>query len=527
MRDENLWTRKYDWRKYWRGVAYQEFAHSPDPIKRASGFQRVMERILPYFYLNEKICGSSQNFLTETLPDLIPPKEWQRAIKEYEAVGDRDFIAGFDHTLADYPTLLSIGIDGYISKIRSKMDELEVITEDELIPQKKNLLQAMYITLEAFKTFIRKWADEARSLNYLEISETLRYIEGPPPTTFREALQLVWMTHIVFKSEMRSHMAIGRFDQYLFPFYIHAREEEGLGEDEILDLLCHFWVRFEEIKDTQNICIGGVTPDGADATNSLTYLCLEATKRIKSPYTNLSARFHNASPNEYHEACCEVIKTGIGFPAIFNDHVIIPALIGIGIPKEVARDFCMVGCVETMLPGRQPAWSDSRFNLLLAFSKALDQLIKRPKPEQTYEQLFSIFETQLKTDLEMHVQKINAYIAQYPVERFSDPFLSALTRDCIENALDINEGGSQYPRFHGIAGMGSASTADSLAALKKVVFDEQRLPLEKVIKLINSNFAHQEVNRQFLMHGAPKYGNHENMWTLLQLKLWISSPAKY
>ena len=120
-------------------------------------------------------------------------------------------------------------------------------------------------------------------------------------------------------------------------------------------------------------------------------------------------------------------------------------LIGIGIPKEVARDFCMVGCVGTMLPGRQPAWSDSRFNLLLAFSKALDQLIKRPKPEQTYEQLFSIFETQLKTDLEMHVQKINAYIAQYPVERFSDPFLSALTRDCIENALDINEGESNIP----------------------------------------------------------------------------------
>jgi formate C-acetyltransferase len=229
---------------------------------------------------------------------------------------------------------------------------------------------------------------------------------------------------------------------------------------------------------------------------------------VQSPYTNLSARFHDGTPETFYNACFDVIRTGVGFPAIFNDHVLISGLVEIGVPVEVARDHCMVGCIETMLPGRQQAWSDSRYNMPFQLTTAMQKL--RGQPGLTFGQVHEAFLEEMRVSIDKHCQNFNAYVVQFPADRFPDPFLSALTRDCIGRAKDINDGGAEFKRMHGIAVMGLGTTSDSLAALKTLVFDEKKIGYDELLDAMAANFEGREPLRQMLINQAPKYGNDDD-----------------
>jgi formate C-acetyltransferase len=451
-------------------------------------------------YPGEKICGSRRGFFAQELPRGVTAKDYEILASEHDARGRRDFWAGFDHTVADYPELLREGIDGRIERARRSM--LNGRDKGE-----RDFLASAIICLEAFKACIARHAEEAERRGDGEAASCLRAIAGPPPTTFRQAAQLVWLTHMALASEGRYAMALGRLDQYLLPFYLRDLAAGRLTRESALDILCHLWVRMEELGEITNICIGGLTPDGRDGTNELSYLCLEAASLVRSPHANLSARFHDSTPDAFHRACFETIRTGIGFPAIFNDHVTVEGLIGIGIPPEVARDYCMVGCIETMLPGRQQAWSDSRFNVPRCVLEAISKL--RNAKERSWEALLAYFREALSAGIAAHVAGVNAHIARFPPDRFPDPFLSALTKDCIGRARDINAGGAEFPRFHGIAFMGLATAADSLAAVRKLVFEERRISLGELMDALDSDFAGREPLRMMLLNRAPKYGNDD------------------
>jgi formate C-acetyltransferase len=506
---------KYDLSKYWRIRGAMESEEESVPLTHAAAFQSVLQNLPLYLYPGELITGSSFSFIVDELPAQISSQSYQQALQGASFFGHRDFIGGYDHSLADYSTLLTIGIDGYIQKTKDTLNQVE--NQDQI-----TYLQAVGIVFNAFKEFILRWAAAALEKGRTDQAILLRAIAGPPPTTLHQAMQLVWMTHLVFTCEERHHMALGRIDQYLYPFYCSEKAKWVKNptttssietfKAHILNLFCHMWVRLEEIGEVQNICIGGLTPAGEDATNELSYICLEATRLVQSPYTNLSARFHDQSPLSYHYACIEVFKTGIGFPAIFNDHILIPALVQIGIPIEVARDYCMVGCIETMLPGRQPPWSDSRFNLLLCVSDALDYFNQKyinfdGQEVLTYDMVFSQFERILSQKLQEHVQKVNNAILSYTNDLYPDLFLSGLTRFCIDRGQDFHSGGAEFERFHGIAGMGLASAADSLAAVKKLVFEEKKIAFSDLITAIQHDFHNYSIIQQQLLHHAPKYGN--------------------
>ncbi|MCX7803707.1 MAG: hypothetical protein N3A38_00825 [Planctomycetota bacterium] len=489
-----------DLRKYWRGIAFLRHRGEPETVVRARAFASVLENIPLHFYEGESVCGSRLGFRSRELPGGTGQREFDEAVAAAGERGQRDFLAGFDHTLPDYPTLLRIGIDGYIRRARRSMLERTGRKEREF-------LDSAIICLEALRAFVRRHSEEARRLGDVELASCLDAIAGPPPGTFRQALQLVWLTHMAFVSEGRYAMAIGRFDQYMLPFYRGDLAAGRLTREGALDLVCHLWTRMEELGEVTNICIGGLTPDGRDATNEISYLCLEATARVRSPHTNLSARFHDGSPPEFHRACFEVIRTGLGFPAIFNDHVLVEGLTGIGIPAEISRDYCMVGCIETMLPGRQAAWSDSRFNAPRSLLKAMADL--RGVSAPAWERLVARFREVLAADMAVHAAAINRHIERFPPDRFPDPFLSALTRDCIARAADINAGGAEFPRFHGVAVMGLATVADSLAAVRRLVFEERRISWGELMAALESDFEGREPLRQMLLNRAPKYGNDD------------------
>ncbi|HNS48330.1 MAG TPA: pyruvate formate lyase family protein [bacterium] len=492
---------EFDLRPYWRVLAYRASAGEPEPIFRARAFASVLANLPAAFEPGERLAGDPRFFFAEKLPEGVGRAEYQAVLAEHQERGQRDFRAGFDHTLAHYPDLLRLGIAGLAARARRERDRRRP-------GPARDFLESAVITLEAFSGLARRFAREAGRSGRRELAAGLNRIAGAPPRSFHEALQLVWLTHLAFASEGRKHMALGRLDQYLYPFYRRDLRAGRITRPAALDLLCHLWVKLDGFGQVQNICIGGLTPAGRDAVNELSYLCLEATRLVQTPYANLSARFHDATPERFHLACLEVIKTGIGFPAIFNDEVLVPALVRIGIPLPAARDHCFVGCIETMLPGRQPAWSDSRFNLLACFSEALE--LFGPPPGSSYRKLWRLFESVLRKRLAGHVRSVNEYIERFPAGKFPDPFLSALTRDCLRRGRDVNDGGAVFPRFHGIAGMGLASVADSLAAVRRLVFESGEVSLPALRKALAADFQGGEALRLKLLNRAPKYGNDDS-----------------
>ena len=314
-----------DMRPAWRALAYREFAEAPEPVVRAQAFRRVLLEDRCHIYPGDRLLGSHAGWFVESLPAGLTGDAYDALLSEHRARGQRNFWAGWDHTLADYPTLLAVGVGGLLDRARASW-------QTHTTPTERDALAGMITALEAFQAWMLRWAEAAQAMGAHDVAEIAATIATQPAGTFREAVQLVAFTHLAFESEGRYAMALGRVDQYLFPFYEADVAAGRLVDEEALDLLCHLWVKLHENGGVQNIAIGGLTPAGEDATNALSYLCLEATKRVQSPYSNLSARFHDETPDRFYRACFDVIRTGVGFPAIFNDHVLIPGLFEIGIP---------------------------------------------------------------------------------------------------------------------------------------------------------------------------------------------------
>ena len=488
-------TGRYDLRPWYRTRARRENPAATEGLSRALAFTAVLDGVNLHVYPGERLVGSRAGFAADALPASVSEADYRQAVEEDRTVGQRDFIAGWDHTLADYPTLLAEGVGGILARIDASLDAHSGAAQREC-------LRGMRIAVEAFSRWIARHAEVAADG---DLAAALRRIAHQPPATFREGLQLVWLTHLAFVSQGRYANALGRIDQYMLPLYERDVRAGRLDRDGALELLCDLWAHVEELGEVTNICVGGLTPDGRDATNELSYLAIEATRLVQSPHTNLSARFHDDTPDAFHRACFECVRTGVGFPAIFNDHVLLAGLGELGVPAKVARDHCMVGCIETMLPGRQPPWSDSRFNAPLPMLRALRQLAAEAAP--TWERLLEAFSRKTRDQLREHARSIDAHVAAYPVERFADPFLSALTRDCIARGRDVNDGGAEFPRFHGIAIMGLATVADSLAAVRRLVFEEKRVSLPALVEALDADFARAEPLRQTLLTRAPKYGN--------------------
>ncbi len=483
---------------YWRGKAYVEQPPGlPEALGRALAFKRVLDHLpLPITEVDE-LCGES-SWLVAQLPTGLAAAEYQQAVEAASRHPQRSFWAGVDHTLPDFDELLSIGLQGYLERLAARLQR-------PASPAQRAMLEAMRTTVAACSEWIARAAVAAGAAGRADLAAILARVARQPPATLHQAMQLTWLVYIALCSEGRHAMALGRLDQYLLRFYRGDLGSGVLTREQALELFCHLWCRIEGLHEVVNLCVGGLTPDGGDASNELSLVCLEATARVQSPSTNLSARFHDGSPAAFHRACARTILTGVGFPAIFNDHVTIPALEKLGVPTAVARDHCMVGCIETMLPGRQPAWGDSRFNLPLHFSSALEKLRGMPAP--SYAELLAIFRQEVADRLREHVALVNGELARQPAAQFPDPFLSALTHDCIERGLDLNDGGARFPRFHGVAGMGLGTIADSIAAVKKLVFEERVLPFEALMKALDDDFAGGEEIRQTLLNRAPKYGN--------------------
>ncbi len=471
---------------HWRAESFRSTEGEPMTIRRAKALNAVLARCELPVWPGELLVGCGK---FHCLGHEYDSADQARDAECLSSVGARGFGDHSDHHAPDYPTLLRLGLGGLKTHIR---DSIQGQTDSDKI----TFLRSMEIAVEGASAFMRRYSEVSPHADMME------HLAEGTPRTFQEALQLVYSFHSLMQIDDRYAMAFGRLDQYLYPFY----RADDLAQEETLRILEHFFAKITAVYgDVQNIAIGGVNPeDGSDATNELSFLILEACKRVGRPGGNVTARINHDTPLPFVEKCAEVIRTGIGYPAVVNDEVMIPALTDLGFPIEDARDYCFVGCIETSIPGKSAPWSDSRFNLL----KCVDSALSHGNPP-TWEAFYDACLEQMRSDLREHIEQMDAAKAPSHARAadFTSPLMSALTQDCIERGRDLNDGGAIYPANHGVAGMGIGVTADALMAVKRFVYDERRFMLDDLRRMLSANFEGCERERQLLLRGAPKYGN--------------------
>ncbi len=428
---------------------------------------------------------------------------------------------GQGHIIIDYPRLLNNGLDALVEEMREHCER-----------ESHNIFYAAaLLLLEASQRHILRYAilaeelaavsDEPRRQELLQIAENSRHNARHKPQNFWQACQLFWYINVILQYESNaSSLSVGRFDQYMLPFY-QASLAQGENPLFLKELLESLWVKCNDVvllRSTSSAryfagfptgytaLLGGLTENGRSAVNVLSFLCLEAYQQVQLPQPNLGVRVNEFIDRPFLLKTAETIRLGTGIPQIFNDEVVVPAFLNRGVSLEDARDYAVVGCVELSIPGKTYGLHDiAMFNLLKVMEIAMQE--NEGNTELSYEGLLAHIRTRIDHYIALMVEGSNICDIGHrdwaPV-----PLLSSFISDCLEKGKDITEGGARY-NFSGVQGIGIANLSDSLHALKGLVFEQQRLSFDELLAVLNANFATPEGERvrARLIHRFEKYGN--------------------
>lgn len=472
------------------------------------------------------------------------PEEVKQAIQVKAIHGEGNMTSGDGHIVPDFAKALQVGLDGIILEAQQELDKLEISDNDAL--RKKAFWEAVIITNQSVIHFGKRYAalaadlakgeqDAARKAELLKIREVCTRVPAASPRNFYEAVQMVWLIHLVLQIESNGHSAsLGRMDQYLYNYYQQDIKKGAITKDFAKELLQCLWVKLFsilKIRPTshagygagyptyQNVTIGGSNPDGSDAVNELSYIILESVGEAKLTQPNLSARLHANSPEKFIRECANVIATGFGMPALHTDEIIIAALLNKGIRYEDAYNYTMVGCVEVAVPGKwgYRCTGMTFLNLIKVVELTLHDgydsrtgltLLKgngKLTDFKTYKELWEAWKKNIAyyTKLTVVLDKI----ADTNLEEFPDILCSSLVDNCIAQGKAIKEGGAIYDIISGLQ-VGLANAANSFAALKKTVYEDELLTTAEVLQALLTDFAGIEGAKiRKILSAAPKYGN--------------------
>lgn len=454
--------------------------------------------------------------------------------------------AGDAHLAVNYARILSDGLKGYEERTKALKDALD-FTDPESV-DKNSFYKAVLIVIEAVHNFALRYSELAlklalqetnaqRKAELEEMSRICAKVPYEPAASFREAVQSVWFIQLILQIESNGHsLSYGRFDQYMYPYYIRDMKEGRTTQEEALEILTCLWIKTLTINKVrsqahtlssagspmyQNVTIGGQTPQKEDAVNELSFLVLKSVAQTRLTQPNLTVRYHKNLNKEFFDECIEVMKLGFGMPALNNDEIIIPSFINWGVKEEDAYNYSAIGCVETAVPGkwgyRCTGMSYINFPrvLLCAMNNGVDLTSGKRftkgygyfKDMETYEDLLTAWD---KTVREMTRYSV---IVENVIDKASerdvpDVLCSALTDDCIGRGRTIKEGGAVYDFISGLQ-VGIANMADCLAAIKKLVYEDKKITREQLWNAILDDFQSPENRKiqEMLINEAPKYGN--------------------
>ena len=448
--------------------------------------------------------------------------------------------SGDAHLAVDYEHVLKDGLIADEKRIKDILETLDLCIPENI--DRYHFYQACLIVIDAVKTFAMRYASLARKLaeevgtkrknELLEIADICEKVPYYPATSFKEAIQSVWFIQLILQIESNGHsLSYGRFDQYMFPYY----ENDHISDEEVVELLDNLWIKTLTINKVrsqshtfssagspmyQNVTIGGQTIEGQDACNKLSFLVLKSVAQTRLPQPNLTVRYHQNLNKEFFDEAIEVMKLGTGMPAFNNDEIIIPSFIEKGVKKEDAYNYSAIGCVETAVPGkwgyRCTGMSYMNFPriLLMVMNNGYDLTSGRKFFEgsgyftemTSYQQLKEAIDQAIRYLTRMSVIVENTI--DLALEReVPDVLCSCLTQDCIGRGKTIKQGGAIYDFISGLQ-VGIANMADSLCAIKELVFDKKVISNEQLWNALLDDFTSPASKKiQELLIACPKYGN--------------------
>ncbi|MEF3091698.1 MULTISPECIES: formate C-acetyltransferase [Raoultella] len=429
---------------------------------------------------------------------------------------------GQGHIIIDYPRLLNNGLAALVAELRAAAESAPG----------NHFYQAALILLEASQRHILRYAllaeemaaacsDAKRRQELAAIAAISRHNAVHRPEDFYQACQLFWHMNIILQHESNaSSLSLGRFDQYMLPFY-QTSLNRGQDPAFLQELLESLWVKCNDIVLLRSsssaryfagfptgytALLGGLSETGRSAVNVLSFLALDAYQKVRLPQPNLGVRVNELIDRPFLRKTAETIRLGTGIPQVFNDEVVIPAFLNRGVSLEDARDYAVVGCVELSIPGRTYGLHDiAMFNLLKVMEIVI--LENEGNPDVSWNGLLNQIREKIRYYIKLMINGSNicdiGHRDQAPV-----PLLSSFILDCIERGKDITEGGARY-NFSGVQGIGIANLSDSLHALKGMVFEQQRMSFDELIQVLKANFKTPEGEkiRARLINRFEKYGN--------------------
>ncbi|CAK7076633.1 glycyl radical protein [Tissierella carlieri] len=494
----------------------------------------VRKEIFPYW----KGKSLEESFLAQL------PKETAKVVVDTGIVdNDSKWRQAVGEITPDYQDVLfKKGFGGIIKEAEENLLKLSDTSAEDL--KKKDFYKSIIITSEGIITLAKRYSqkakeiaieekDEIRKRELLNIAEICNKVPENPPTTFYEAIQFIWFTQVGgIISENPLALNVGRFDQFMYPYYKSDIEKGIVTKDQIQELIEAYWIKLSEwvwtisantaeffagYNQFQNLTIGGKARDGKDATNDLSYMSLKATERIKTHQPGLSVRIHQDCPSEFLEAVTHLVSKGTGFPAIHSDNAGYQMLINAGYEPEDARDWNNCGCVVPHFRKTGEWTSAVNINFTAALEFALNQGISRitkekigldekdPKTFNTYEEVETAFYKQFDNLIKHSV--IATLLAQkLHKEMVPRPFLSSCIEECILQGKDLVDAGAKYNLGPVLTGIGLAVTSNSLAVIKKLVFEDKVITMENIINALDANWEGYDDLRKLALD-VPKYGN--------------------
>ena len=521
----------------WYESDIDEFpVRSKDPYDISPEDREKILELLPYWK------GKSMEDLSKTA---LPAHIEECIQDDIITVGLRNGVSG--ETTCDHEKLLTVGIRGYMEECQKNIDNtVSTGKEDQ---EKIDYWKACIIQCQGLITYAHRMAEEAerqaasctdekRKKELLSIAENCRVVPENPPQTFWQALQMVWFAHVYFQIEVcTTACGFGRFDQYMWPYYKKdVIDEKNITQDEALEMLECFYLKACEVYEVRDkwyatsfagypmweiLVVGGQTPDGKDATNELSYLCLEAANQLKTTQPVMAVRTWEGTPEELIRKGCKMIQEGQANPGFFNDYAAMKMTLGKGCTIEEARDWTIVGCIQ---PGPGGGSTDGspdagyvNMGKMIEFvlhngvdprtGKLMGLQTGDPRKFKNIEE----FKDALKKQILHHYKLVTAgynimqgiHMLRYPVI-----FASMVTKGCVESGKSVQQGGAKYSTA-GLFITGAANMADSIAAIEKCVYEDKEITMDELIDALDHNFEGQERMRQLLLNKPEKFGNDE------------------
>ena len=504
----------------------------------------LLEEIIPYW------LGKT---VEDRVIEKIPQKLIKSTIPSLSDVGTIPIAPecylrnGIGHVVVDYEMLLKKGFKGILDEVKEKIKHLDLSNSSDIL--KHTFYKSVVIEYESIIKWILRYAELAdkmsrencnknRKEELIEVSKNCRFISENPPSNFWQALQTWFFAELILFGLEQNCTAVspGRFDQYMYPFYKKDYEKGIISREKAIELIQCLFIKLSEMSIlwdydsasyysgfSMTLCllIGGVDKNGNDATNELSYLILQADKNTGVLQPETAVRVHTNSPASLLMEAVKEVKIGRGKPKFFMDNAAIQMIRNTGVSLEESRNYSVVGCVELTPTGNAAAYTGAVFInmakcLELALSngqcfitgKTIGLNTGNPEKYKNYEELIEAFKKQLSFILRNTSIVMNA-ILQAHSELYPCPFTSTLIGDCMEKGIDFTSGGAVH-NFIGVSGVGLPNVANSLSAIKRYVYEENKVSLSNLVDIMKKDFAGHEKLRLELWNRMPKFGNGDD-----------------